>query len=91
VPTATKSTESQVHEATERVRDLNERIIDSTRRAGQAYLDSYEKVLKSIADFEERVGNATQVEWLSALAQAQADFTRDIAKIYTTSARDLLK
>jgi vacuolar-type H+-ATPase subunit E/Vma4 len=91
VPTATKTTENQVHEATERIRDLNERIIDSSRKAGQAYLDSYEKVLKSIADFEERVGSATQVEWVSAVTQAQADFTRDLAKIYTSSARDLLK
>jgi len=89
--TATKSTDSQVHEATERIRDLNERIIDSSRKAGKAYLDSYEKVLKSIADFEERVGRSSQVEWVSAVTQAQADFTREIAGIYATSARDLLK
>jgi hypothetical protein len=89
--TATKSTDSQVTEATERIRELNERIIESSRKAGKAYLDSYEKVLKSIADFEERAGKSTQIEWVSAVTQAQADFTREIAAIWTASARDLLK
>jgi hypothetical protein len=89
--TATKSTDQRVYEATERIRDLNERIIDSSRKAGQAYLDAYENVLKSIADFEERVGGSSQVEWVSAMTQAHADFTRELARIYTASARDLLK
>jgi hypothetical protein len=89
--TQTKSTDRQVQESTERIRELNERIIDTSRKAGGAYLDSYEKVLKSIADFEERVGGSSQVEWVSAMAQAHADFTRDIAKIYASSAREFLK
>jgi hypothetical protein len=89
--TATKSTDQQVQETTERIRELNERIIDSSRKAGKAYLDAYEKVLTSMADLEERIGGSSQVEWVSAMTQAHADFTRELAKIYTTSARDLLK
>jgi len=89
--TATKNTESQVKEATERIRDLNERIIDSSRKAGKAYLDSYEKVLTSIADFQERIGKSSQVDWVTAVTQAQADFTRELAAIYASSARDFLK
>jgi hypothetical protein len=88
--TKNTSTDRQVEEATERVRELNERIIDTSRKAGAAYLDSYEKVLKSIADFEERVGSSTQVEWVAAITQAHADFTRDLAKVYASSAREFL-
>jgi hypothetical protein len=87
----TKTSDTQVNEAVERIRELNERIIDSSRKAGKAYLDSYEKVLNSIADFEERVGKASQIDWVSAITQAQADFTREVAGIYAGSARDLLK
>jgi hypothetical protein len=89
--TATKSTERQVHERTERIRDLNERILESSRKAGKAYLDSYERVLKSIADFEERAGASTQVDWVAAITRAQADFTREIAQVYASSARELFK
>jgi len=89
--TRTKTAHDHVDETTERVRELNERIIESSKRAGGAYLDAYEKVLKSIADFEERVGTSSQVEWVTAMTQAHADFTREIAKIYASTARELLK
>lgn len=86
-----KNTDRQVDETIDRIRDLNERIIDSSRKAGSAYLDTYEKALTSFADFEQRVGSQSQVDWVSTMTQAHADFTRDVAKIYTSTARDLLK
>jgi hypothetical protein len=94
VATQTKSSSSnqqRVEESVERIRELNERIVDSSRKAGVAYLDAYERILKSLADFEERVGGASQVEWISALAQAQADFTRDFTRAYTSAARGVLE
>lgn len=90
--TSTNSnTGKHVDETVERIRDLNERIIDGARKTGNAYLDTYEKALKSIADYEERVGSQSQVDWVSTMTQAHADFTRDVAKIYTSTARELLK
>jgi hypothetical protein len=95
VATQTKQTgaESQqrIEESVERIRHLNERILESSRKAGAAYVDAYERVLQSLADFEERVGGASQVEWISALAQAHADFTREMTRAYTSAARDFLK
>jgi hypothetical protein len=94
----TRSTESRARtnedgfdEAADRVRDLNERIIEASRKAGNTYLDGYEKTLRGIADYEEKVAESSQVEWLSTLLNAQADFTREIAKATTASARELLK
>src|SRR5436190_432574 len=53
---------AQDFEATaDRLRDLNERIIESSRKAGQSYVDAYEKTLNSIADFQDRIGKASQV------------------------------
>lgn len=93
----TRSTESRdrtneagFDEAADRVRDLNERIIEASRKAGSTYLDGYEKTLRGIADYEEKVAESSQVEWLSTLLNAQADFTREIAKATTASARELL-
>jgi hypothetical protein len=76
---------------TERIRDLNERIIESSKKAGNTYLDVYEKTLNSIADYQEKVGEQSQVDWITTVANAQADFTRDLAGAYTSAARSLLK
>jgi len=77
--------------ATDRIRDLNERIIESSKKAGSTYLDIYEKTLNSIADYQEKVGEQSQVDWVSTIANAQANFTRDLAGAYSSAARSLLK
>jgi hypothetical protein len=95
MPTETKTRNDgatqSFEEAADRLRDLNERIIESSRKAGQSYVDAYEKTLTSIADFQDRIGKSSQVEWISTLAHAQADFTRNWAEAYTTAARNVLK
>ena len=77
--------------AADRIRDLNERIIESSKKAGNTYLDIYEKTLKSIADYQKKVGEQSDVEWVTTIANAQAGFTRDLAGAYTSAARSLLK
>src|SRR3954465_8256547 len=77
--------------AADRIRDLNERIIESGKKAGTTYLDVYEKTLNSIADYQEKVGEQSQVDWVKTITDAQANFTRDLAGAYTSAARTLLK
>jgi hypothetical protein len=77
--------------AADRIRDLNERIIESGKKAGNTYLDIYEKTLNSIADYQEKVGDQSQVDWVKTITDAQANFTRDLAGAYTSAARSLLK
>ena len=79
--TQTKSdpvTES-VESAAERVAELNEKAVANGKKAGAAYLSSYEKA-----------ASATKVEWLATVATAQADLTRDITKAYASAARELV-
>ncbi|MDQ6851828.1 MAG: hypothetical protein M3070_18180 [Actinomycetota bacterium] len=80
-----------VEAATERIRDLNERLIISSKSAGLVALDAYEKALQSLVDFEEKVASASQLEWVSALASTHAKFIADVSSSYTKAARDLLK
>jgi hypothetical protein len=89
--TRSKQDERIIEDTAQRIRDLNERILEASKRAGKAYVDAYEKTLESIAAFQDRVGAASQVEFLSAIAHAQADFTRSIADAYTSAARSTLK
>ena len=80
-----------VEETTQRIRDLNERLIESSKSAGLVTLDAYEKALQSLADFEQKVASASQLDWVSALATTHAKFISDMSTSYTKAARDLLK
>lgn len=80
-----------VAETVERIRELNERILEAGKKTGGAYLDAYEQALKSIADYQEQVAKQTDVEWVSTIVDAQARFTRELTKVYVSTGRELLK
>ena len=80
-----------VEETTQRIRDLNDRLIESSKSAGAVTLDAYEKALQSLADFEQKVASASQLDWVSALAATHAKFISDMSTSYTKAARDLVK
>jgi hypothetical protein len=86
-----QSATQNFEEAAKRIRDLNERIIERGRKSGLAYLDSYESTLNRLADFEEKVAQAGQIDWITELANAQAGFIRDVTAAYTRAAREMLK
>jgi hypothetical protein len=88
--TQTKAANNSVDTAVERAQELNDRVIDATRKASNLYLDTTEKTVNGLADLEVKLADATQVEWISAVASAQADLARDVTKVYVSSARDLL-
>lgn len=75
----------------QRIRKLNERIIEEGKSAGEATLSSYEKALKAIASTLERGPGKSDVEWISALATTQAKFLRDVTTAWTAAARGMLK
>jgi hypothetical protein len=75
----------------QRVRKLNERIIDESKSAGEATLTAYEKALKAIASSLERGPGKSDVEWVSTLATTQAKWIRDVTTAWTSAARGMLK
>ncbi len=77
--------------ATERVRELNEKLMVAAKNSGLVALEAYEKALQSMADFEAKVASASQLDWVSALAATHAKFIQDLSTSYTQAARELLK
>ena len=86
-----KAAESGVEAAEQRIRELNERIIDAGKRAGRGTLDIYESTLKAVSDSLERGPGSSDIEWVSSIATAQANFLRDLTKAWTSAARKALK
>jgi hypothetical protein len=75
----------------QRVRKLNERIIEASKDAGESTLSSYEKALKAIASTIERGPGSSDIEWVSHLATTQAKYIRDLTTTWTKAARDIIK
>jgi hypothetical protein len=92
--TQTKSSKGKfmpaVEETIERIRSFNEKILESGKTVGGAWLDTYEKAQRSVLDFETQVANASELDSVSAVAKAQAEFVTDITSAYTKVARELL-
>jgi hypothetical protein len=88
---AANQTQTTMDETTQRIRDLNERILEAGKKAGGAYLNAYEKALQSIVDYQEQVAKQTDVEWVSTIIEAQARFTRELTRLYVSTGRELLK
>ena len=74
----------------ERVVELNEKALANGKKAGAAALESYETALVSFSESFEKAAGATKVDWIVTAATAQADFTRELAKAYTSAARELV-
>jgi hypothetical protein len=85
------ATDPRLDAVAQRVRKLNERIIDESKSAGEATLTAYEKALKAIAASLERGPGKSDVEWVSSLATTQAKWIRDVTTAWTAAARGMLK
>ena len=86
-----KAADNNVEAAADRIRELNERIIESSKKAGNVYLDTYEKTLNTIADYQERVGQQSNLDWVKTLTDAQADFTRQLASTFASAGRNFTR
>jgi hypothetical protein len=85
------ATSAGLEAAAQRLRKLNERIIEAGKDAGETTLASYEKALKAIAGTLERGPGSSDIDWISNLATTQAKFIRDVTAAWTSAARARLK
>lgn len=89
--TETKNGVPSFDAAFDQVRDSGEQFLAAARKAGNLYLDSYEKAVDRTTDLQLKFAGLTQQEWLRSLIEAQVDITRELAGSYATTARSLLK
>ena len=89
--TQTKNGAPSFDAAFAQAKDFNEQFLSAARKAGNLYVDSYEKAVDRAIDFERKVAGLSQQEWLKTLIDAQTDFAREVADSYATAARTLLR
>jgi hypothetical protein len=72
------------------VRELNEKIIAATKKAGQASLDAYENALQSFVDFDKKAVSKSPFEWVRAVTSTQATLVQAVTRSYIVAAREVL-
>jgi hypothetical protein len=88
-PKSTPTPDQAVEELTARAKAFNEDLLESGKKAGEAYLTTVERSLKSYADLHEEVGKALPFDWTTPVATAQAAFVRDVTDAYVAAGRKL--
>lgn len=81
---------ASIEESVARVREMNERLLESSKSAGRVALDAYEKALRSMLEFQQTMAGASQLDWVTALASAHAQFVREFNAAYLKAAREAL-
>jgi hypothetical protein len=71
--------------------ELSERLLDSARKAGERYLDSYEQLISRAIKVERRLADSSRQQWLKDALQTHADLSQDLLEAYTSAAHTLLK
>ena len=89
--TARQVADARVDAVAQRLRKLNERIIEVGRDAGESTLTNYERALKAIASGLEKTPAKDEAEWVAHLATSQAKFIRDLTDSWAKAARQRLK
>jgi hypothetical protein len=88
--TQTKSN-GAIDDVTEKLFEYNEKALETGKKLSGTYIDSYEKAALGVAEFQEKVAAATNIEWVATAASAQAGLTRELTNAYTSVARELVK
>src|SRR4051812_47027071 len=73
------------------VRELNERLMEYTKQADSVYLDTVERTLRALVDFQSTAAQTNDDQRVRTLANAYADFTREVTEAYVKAARELRK
>jgi hypothetical protein len=87
--TATK-TRRDLNDHTEQITELNERFVEAGKRAGNLYLDSYDKLVDGVTSIQQKLADQSQNDAVKLVVATQVDVTRHLASAYTSAARELI-
>ncbi len=78
-------------ETVRRIKEMSDQVIEASKQNGRAWLDAYERMLDGFLKLEQQAAAGSQMEWLSQLANTQAEFIRSMSQAYVSAAREQLR
>ncbi len=82
---------TDVEATVKRVQELSAQVTDKARQNGLAWLEGYERMLKSFLDLEEQAAKGSGLEWAATLASTHANFVRETSEVVLGAWREQLK
>jgi hypothetical protein len=73
------------------IREINEQVIEVGRKAGLDFLRAYEQTLNTVADYQDKLADKSQVDQLANPMRAQASFTWEVVGAYAEVASGALR
>lgn len=80
-----------VDDTVRRIKELSDKALDISKQNGRAWLEAYEQMLDSFLKLQAQAAQSTNVEWVTTIANTQADFVRDISRAYLGAVREQLR
>ena len=82
---------ADIEAATQRVRELGEKVAEQARKNGLVWLEGYESILKNVLDLQEQAAKGSGAEWAATLATTQANFVRSTSEVVFGALRQQLQ
>jgi hypothetical protein len=87
--TATK-TRRDLNDHAEQITELNERFVEAGKRAGNLYLDSYDKLVEGVTSIQQKLADQSQNDAVKSVVATQVDVARQLASAHSSAARELI-
>jgi len=78
-----------IETAVDRATEINEKLLETSRKLREAAVDSYETSVLALLDSYEQAASKSKVDWVPTVASAQIGFSRELTKAYASAAREL--
>jgi hypothetical protein len=72
----------------QRIRNLNQQVLARASAAGAGAVDGYEKALQDMAEFETKIADSSQLDWLQAVTRSHTKFVTGLVSMYANAIRD---
>jgi hypothetical protein len=73
------------------IMERQEQMLTAGRKATLEALQVYSQTATAFADSQDKLADSSEVEWLSRLLRAQANFTRDVLDASEKFTRDVME
>jgi hypothetical protein len=80
-----------IEESMKRVKDLSDQVLEASKQNGRMWVDAYEQMLNSFLKMQQQAAAGSQLEWVTTVANTNAEFVREMSQAYLGAVRDQLK
>jgi hypothetical protein len=74
-----------------RLKALSDQALEASKQNGLLWLDAYEKLLNSFLKMQQQAAAGSQLEWVTTVANTNAEFVREMSQAYLGAVREQLK